>query len=142
MHLTTAEIVSTVIAVIGSIGVVAASIVGKHKSPKVSEIEAEAPLSAQLMESLQQLKEATQDNIELFKKVSELSKQLKETTQDNTELFKKVSELSKQLDEVQNSLEQEQQERKHEHQLRLDDDRKIKNLNAKLDKLQAKLDSN
>lgn len=121
MHLTTAEIVSVVIAVIGSIGVVTASIIGKHKSPKVSEIEAEAPLSAQLMEALQKLKEATQDNIDLSKK---------------------MSELSKQLDDVKSSLEQEQQERKHEHELRLADDRQIKNLNTKLDKLQAKLDSN
>lgn len=121
MHLTTAEIISVVIAVIGSMGVVTASITGKHKSPKASEIEAEAPLSAQLMEALQKLKEATQDNIDLSKK---------------------MSELSKQLDDVQSSLEQEQKERKHEHELRLADDRQIKDLNAKLDKLQSKLDSN
>ena len=59
MHLTTAEIVSIIIAVIGSIGVVATSIIGKHNSPKASEIEEEAPLSAELIEALQKLKEAT-----------------------------------------------------------------------------------
>ena len=68
MYLTTAEIVSVIIAIIGSIGVVTTSIIGKHKSPKVSEIESEAPLSSQLMEALQKLKEATQDNIDLSKK--------------------------------------------------------------------------
>ena len=73
MYLTTAEIVSVIIAVIGSIGVVTTSIIGNHKSPKDSEIEEEAPLSAQLMEALQKLKEATQDNIDLSKKMSELS---------------------------------------------------------------------
>ena len=49
LHLTTAEIVSIIIAVIGSIGVVTTSIIGNHKSPKVSEIEAEAPLSAKMI---------------------------------------------------------------------------------------------
>ena len=111
LHLTTAEIVSIIIAFIGSIGVVTTSIIGKHNSPKASEIEEEAPLSAELIEALQKLKEATQDNIDLSKK---------------------MSELSKQLDEVQSSLEQEQQERRHEHQLRLDDDRKIKKFECQI----------
>ena len=66
LHLTTAEIVSIIIAFIGSIGVVATSIIGKHNSPKASEIEEEAPLSAELIEALQKLKEATQDNIEYW----------------------------------------------------------------------------